>query len=55
MYTMDVQADGGIISISIPENVTEDVSGNGNLPSNILQLRHCKGFHLFSDQCIHFF
>ncbi|CAI9112664.1 OLC1v1013138C3 [Oldenlandia corymbosa var. corymbosa] len=40
VYTMDVRADGGVISISVPENITEDVAGNRNLPSNILQVRH---------------
>nr|XP_027123098.1 uncharacterized protein LOC113739892 isoform X1 [Coffea arabica] len=39
-YTVDVQADDGSISISIPENITEDVAGNRNLGSNILHVRH---------------
>lgn len=42
VYTVDVRADDGVISISIPENITEDVAGNRNLPSNTLHVRHCK-------------
>ncbi|KAL3512805.1 hypothetical protein ACH5RR_025522 [Cinchona calisaya] len=40
VYTLDVQADDGVISISIPENIAEDVAGNKNLASNILHVRH---------------
>nr|GMC69900.1 uncharacterized protein LOC109177202 isoform X1 [Ipomoea batatas] len=39
-YGLFLQADGDLVSISVPENVTEDVAGNRNLPSNILQLKH---------------
>ncbi|KAK2993223.1 hypothetical protein RJ640_005191, partial [Escallonia rubra] len=39
-YTVEIQADNDFISINIPENITEDVAGNKNLASNILQVRH---------------
>ncbi|KAK3035346.1 hypothetical protein RJ639_034054 [Escallonia herrerae] len=39
-YTVEIQADDDFISINIPENITEDVAGNKNLASNILQVRH---------------
>ncbi|KAL8465483.1 hypothetical protein ACS0TY_034837 [Phlomoides rotata] len=39
-YTVQIRADAGTISISIPENITADVSGNGNRASNTLQVRH---------------
>lgn len=41
-YTVHIRADTDVISVSIPENVTSDVSGNGNGASNTLQVRHCK-------------
>lgn len=40
MYALDVETDDGSMSITIPENVTNDVSGNGNLASNTLQVWH---------------
>ncbi|KAM7272613.1 hypothetical protein ACFE04_027276 [Oxalis oulophora] len=40
MYTGEIQADDDVIAINVRENVTADVSGNKNLPSNILQVRH---------------
>lgn len=45
-YGVDIhiQEDGGIVSISVRENITKDVAGNGNLASNILQVKHCKNF-----------
>ncbi|CAN0919020.1 hypothetical protein LINGRAHAP2_LOCUS31212 [Linum grandiflorum] len=39
-YITEVQADGHTVSISIPENITSDIAGNKNLPSNVLQVRH---------------
>ncbi|KAJ8536474.1 hypothetical protein K7X08_034875 [Anisodus acutangulus] len=36
----DIQAKDDFVSVSIPENVTGDVAGNGNLQSNILRLKH---------------
>ncbi|XP_063947909.1 uncharacterized protein LOC108218960 isoform X2 [Daucus carota subsp. sativus] len=41
-YSVDIhiQEDGGIVSISVPENITKDVAGNRNLASNILQVKH---------------
>ncbi|XP_048229333.1 uncharacterized protein LOC8288982 isoform X2 [Ricinus communis] len=39
-YIAQIHADGDIISVNVPENVTGDVAGNNNLPSNILQVRH---------------
>lgn len=43
-YSVDIhiQEDGGIVLINVPENITKDVAGNGNLASNILQVKHCK-------------
>ncbi|KAM7465314.1 hypothetical protein LguiB_012876 [Lonicera macranthoides] len=39
-YIVEIQASGDIISVNIPENITEDVAGNKNLASNILQVGH---------------
>ncbi|KAI3454471.1 hypothetical protein Pfo_011134 [Paulownia fortunei] len=39
-YTVHIQADNDAISVSVPENKTTDVSGNGNRASNTLQVRH---------------
>lgn len=47
IYTAHIRADTDVISIYIPENVTSDVSGNGNGASNTLQVRHCKDSKLF--------
>lgn len=47
-YSVEVQAEDEVISISVPENVTADVAGNRNLPSNVLQVWHCK----HSNTCI---
>lgn len=41
-YTVHLRADTDVISVYVPENVTSDVSGNGNGASNTLQVRHCK-------------
>ncbi|KAL2935960.1 Cysteine--tRNA ligase [Bienertia sinuspersici] len=40
VYIALIQAYEGIMSISIPENITADVAGNPNLASNHLHLRH---------------
>lgn len=48
-YTCRVRADSDAISISIPENITADVSGNGNRASNTLQVRHCRDSLLFRE------
>ena len=47
IYTIVIKADQDIVSISVPENVTGDVTGNKNLPSNVLQVRHCKYSYSF--------
>ncbi|XP_020537408.1 uncharacterized protein LOC105640359 isoform X2 [Jatropha curcas] len=39
-YIAQIHADDEIISINIPANITGDVAGNKNLPSNTLQVRH---------------
>lgn len=39
-YVANIKATGHTIYISILENVTLDVAGNKNLPSNVLQVRH---------------
>ncbi|XP_057804502.1 uncharacterized protein LOC131019899 isoform X2 [Salvia miltiorrhiza] len=39
-YTAHIRAETDAISIYVPENVTSDVSGNGNGASNTLQVRH---------------
>uniref|UniRef100_A0A7N0SVN3 Bacterial Ig-like domain-containing protein n=1 Tax=Kalanchoe fedtschenkoi TaxID=63787 RepID=A0A7N0SVN3_KALFE len=39
-YSAEIRAEHDIVSVSIPENVTGDVAGNRNVPSNILQIRH---------------
>lgn len=41
-YTVHIQADTDAISVNVPENITTDVSGNGNRVSNTLQVRHCR-------------
>ncbi|XP_040989710.1 uncharacterized protein LOC121237166 isoform X2 [Juglans microcarpa x Juglans regia] len=40
IYIIEIHADHDIVSVSVPENVTRDVAGNGNLASNVLQVRH---------------
>ncbi|KAK9278936.1 hypothetical protein L1049_028518 [Liquidambar formosana] len=40
IYTVEIQADNDFLSINVPENITGDVAGNKNLPSNVLQVRH---------------
>ncbi|KAK2663734.1 hypothetical protein Ddye_002308 [Dipteronia dyeriana] len=40
IYITEIKADNDIVSVNVPENVTEDVAGNKNLPSNVLQVRH---------------
>ncbi|XP_030939503.1 uncharacterized protein LOC115964305 [Quercus lobata] len=40
IYTVVIKADQDIVSVNVPENVTGDVTGNKNLPSNVLQVRH---------------
>ncbi|KAI4336176.1 hypothetical protein L6164_014735 [Bauhinia variegata] len=39
-YIIQLQADDDLVFVSVPENVTRDVAGNKNLPSNVLQVRH---------------
>ncbi|KAL7098476.1 hypothetical protein ACP275_09G019800 [Erythranthe tilingii] len=39
-YNVYIHADNDAISISIPENITTDISGNRNKASNTLQVRH---------------
>ncbi|CAI0547392.1 unnamed protein product [Linum tenue] len=39
-YITEVQADGDTVSVSVPGNITSDIAGNKNLPSNVLQVRH---------------
>jgi len=46
LYIAIIQAYEGILSVSVPENVTADVAGNPNLASNILQVRHCKEIYI---------
>lgn len=41
-YSLEVQAEHKVVSVSVPENVTVDVAGNRNLASNVLQVWHCK-------------
>ncbi|PKI59122.1 hypothetical protein CRG98_020488 [Punica granatum] len=43
-YAVEIQADGDVISVSIPANVTGDIAGNRNFPSNFLQVRHFSTF-----------
>lgn len=40
LYIAIIQAYEGILTVSVPENVTADVAGNPNLASNVLQVRH---------------
>ncbi|KAB1216635.1 hypothetical protein CJ030_MR4G007823 [Morella rubra] len=40
IYAVEIQADQPIVSVSVPDNVTEDVAGNRNLASNVVQVRH---------------
>ncbi|CAI0547395.1 unnamed protein product [Linum tenue] len=39
-FLYEVQADGDTVSVSVPGNITSDIAGNKNLPSNVLQVRH---------------
>ncbi|GER38508.1 flagellar L-ring protein [Striga asiatica] len=39
-YTAHIQAESDTISVSIPENITADISGNRNRASNTLQIKH---------------
>ncbi|KAJ8771773.1 hypothetical protein K2173_026950 [Erythroxylum novogranatense] len=39
-FIAEIQANDETISVNVPQNVTEDVSGNKNLASNVLQVRH---------------
>ncbi|KZV43374.1 hypothetical protein F511_21966 [Dorcoceras hygrometricum] len=39
-YIAHIQAESDVISVTIPQNVTTDVSGNKNTASEILQVRH---------------
>ncbi|CAL5203314.1 unnamed protein product [Lathyrus oleraceus] len=39
-YILELQADDDLVFVSVPVNVTRDVSGNKNLASNVLQVRH---------------
>nr|XP_023879015.1 uncharacterized protein LOC111991478 [Quercus suber] len=41
IYTVVIKADQDIVSVNVPENVTGDVTGNKNLPSNVLQRIAC--------------
>jgi hypothetical protein len=47
LYAVELQADHDIVFVNVPENVTEDVAGNKNLASNVLQVRHCKDSYSF--------
>ncbi|XP_062169563.1 uncharacterized protein LOC133875442 isoform X3 [Alnus glutinosa] len=40
LYAVELQADHDIVFVNVPENVTEDVAGNKNFASNVLQVRH---------------
>ncbi|XP_010426289.1 PREDICTED: uncharacterized protein LOC104711297 isoform X2 [Camelina sativa] len=40
IYIVYVKANTSTISVKIPENVTQDVAGNKNLASNILEVKH---------------
>lgn len=42
IYIIETQAENDTITISVPENVTQDVAGNKNMASNVLQVKHCK-------------
>lgn len=41
IYILEIQANADTVSVNVPENVTGDVAGNKNLPSNVLQVKHC--------------
>ncbi|KAH9776232.1 transmembrane protein [Citrus sinensis] len=40
IYILEIQANADTVSVNVPENVTGDVAGNKNLPSNVLQVKH---------------
>ncbi|KAI8529051.1 hypothetical protein RHMOL_Rhmol12G0195700 [Rhododendron molle] len=40
IYVIETQAENEIITVSVPENVTQDVAGNKNMASNVLQVKH---------------
>lgn len=41
IYILEIQANADTVSVNVPENVTGDIAGNRNLPSNVLQVKHC--------------
>lgn len=49
IYIVYVKANTSTISVKIPENVTQDVAGNKNLESNILEVTHCKHVNQFES------
>lgn len=49
IYIVYVKANTSTISVKVPENVTQDVAGNKNLESNILQVTHCKHVNQFES------
>lgn len=40
LYVVETKPINSIISITIPENITQDIAGNRNTASNTLQIRH---------------
>ncbi|KAJ3695643.1 hypothetical protein LUZ60_001020 [Juncus effusus] len=40
IYTTEIQAIEKLVTIEVSENATEDIAGNKNLASNLLQVRH---------------
>lgn len=51
-YALEVYIDNDdVVSVSVGENVTYDISVNPNLPSNVLRVRHCKS-HCLLDQIL---
>lgn len=43
IYTAQIQAVDNLVSVHVAENSAQDVAGNTNLPSDRLEVRHCKG------------
>ncbi|XP_066364256.1 uncharacterized protein [Miscanthus floridulus] len=40
IYTLQIQAVDKLVSVQVAENAAQDVAGNPNLPSDVLQVRH---------------
>jgi hypothetical protein len=49
---IQVKALDKLVTIEVSENVTQDVAGNKNSASNLLEVRHCMDFYLIHLSCL---